>query len=364
MFEHGHARRAMQALSSVTALADLNTAAERDQLRSLHPPATTGLPDLPASAPEIFVDLDWMAAEMRASNNGAAAGPSGYGSNYLSVLAADPHCVQALAFFIQQIVNNKLPEVLRDLLTTSIVVSIKKSTESRRPIAIGDIFYRMAARYAQHRIRIPIHNKLRAHQYGTGHPDGCTQIVQSIQHLLRDPSCSVWEPIMRPMACLSVDVRNAFNTIDRAAILRALYSSPELDACWRTVAFGYGKASQLLMRCDDSTPDSEAFIESRTGVRQGDPLAAYLFSLGMHPIYEELSKLTTHGCFAFIDDGHYVGTIEQCWTVWERVKPLLQQLNLFVNEDKCEFTCFFPDSALHSGDITALGKFRDTSLQD
>ena len=136
---------------------------------------------------------------------------------------------------------------------------------------------------------------------------------------------------MRPMACLSVDVRNAFNTIDRAAILRALYSSPELAPCWRTVAFGYGKPSQLLMRCDDSTPDSEAFIESQTGVRQGDPLAAYLFSLGMHPIYEELSKLTTHGCFAFIDDGHYIGTIEQCWAVWERVRPLLQQLGLSVN---------------------------------
>lgn len=222
MFEQGHARRAMQALSSVTALADLNTPEERDMLRALHPSAASGLPDLPESAPEIFVDLDWMAAEMTASNNGAAAGPSGYGSNYLAVLAADPHCVQAPASFIQQIVNNKLPEVLRDLLTTSIVVSIKKSTDGRRPIAIGDIFYRMAARYAQHKVAAPIHNMLRAHQYGTGHPDGCTQIVQSIQHLLRDPSCSVWDPVMRPMACISVDVRNAFNTIDRAAILRAL----------------------------------------------------------------------------------------------------------------------------------------------
>ncbi|HEX3642193.1 MAG TPA: hypothetical protein VHV10_12955, partial [Ktedonobacteraceae bacterium] len=56
MFEQGHPRRAMQALSSVTALADLNTAEERDKLRSLHPPTTSGLPDLPESAPEIVVN--------------------------------------------------------------------------------------------------------------------------------------------------------------------------------------------------------------------------------------------------------------------------------------------------------------------
>jgi Reverse transcriptase (RNA-dependent DNA polymerase) len=363
LFEHGHARRAMQSLSSVTSLADLSIAREREKLRCLHPPANGTLPDLPADAPEVVVDLDWMAAEMRASDNGASAGPSGYGSNYLSVLSADPHCVQALAFFVQQIVNHKLPEVLQTLLTTCIVVSIKKTSNGRRPIAIGDIFYRMAARYSQHRIAEPLNNKLRLCQYGTGHPDGCTLIVQSIQHLLRDPSCSIQQPIFRPMACLSVDIKNAFNTIDRAAILRALYSSPELSACWRTVAFGYGKPTQLLMRCEDSTPDSEAFIESRTGVRQGDPLAAYLFSLGIHPVYEELSRLTLHGCFAYIDDGHYVGSIAECWTVWERMAPLLRQLGLSVNEDKCELTCFNLHRVHYPSDRMALDQFRSTNIK-
>jgi len=53
------------------------------------------------------------------SDTGAPPGPSGWGSNYLSVLADDPHCVQAMAFFVQQIVNNKLPDTVRTLLTAS-----------------------------------------------------------------------------------------------------------------------------------------------------------------------------------------------------------------------------------------------------
>ena len=58
---------------------------------------------------------------------------------------------------------------------------------------------------------------------------------------------------------------------------RAVYSRPELKGCWRTVAFGYGQPSRLLMQCGETVPDSEAFIESQMGVRQGDPLAAMLF---------------------------------------------------------------------------------------
>ena len=78
------------------------------------------------------------------------------------------------------------------------------------------------------------------------------------------------------MACLSVDVANAFNSVDRAAVLRVVYSSPELAQCWGMVEFGYGSPSLLLMRCDDTVSDSEAFVESQTGVRQGDPLAGLL----------------------------------------------------------------------------------------
>ncbi len=45
------------------------------------------------------------------------------------------------------------------------------------------------------------------------------------------------------------------------------------------------------------------------------------------------------------------------------MKPLLQQLGLSVNEDKCEFTCFFPSYVRHSGDLAALDKFKATSLK-
>ena len=58
---------------------------------------------------------------------------------------------------------------------------------------------------------------------------------------------------------------NAFNSIDRAALLRAVYGNAELAACWRMVSFGYSHSSLLLMPCGDEVSEADAFLESSNG---------------------------------------------------------------------------------------------------
>ena len=106
-----------------------------------------------ADAPMAVVDVEWMFHEMHGSSDtGAAAGPAGYGSNYLSVLAEDRHCVEAMALFVTHMVNNTLPATVRTFLTTCTLVSLSKDNGGRRPIAIGDLFYRLASRFVVSKI--------------------------------------------------------------------------------------------------------------------------------------------------------------------------------------------------------------------
>ena len=56
---------------------------------------------------------------------------------------------------------------------------------------------------------------------------------------------------LRQVITLSIDITNAFNTVDRAVLLRAVYSQPAVAKCWRMVSFGYGRPSLLLMDCGD-----------------------------------------------------------------------------------------------------------------
>lgn len=380
LFEDGHSHKAMETLSSATELADLNSPEERAKLRTLHPSSQQPIHECPWDAPEIAVDWRWIQLEMIASDNGSASGPSSYGSNYLSVLATDQHCVDALTFLIQQIVNNRLPNVVRTLLTTCLLVSLVKDEKGgRRPIAIGDIFYRMAARYAVSLVTDKVQKKLAPHQYGVGTSDGCTQIVQSIQHILthdaqksapgtspQDMKAGAAESQTtptRPMACLSIDIANAFNTIDRAVMLRTLYSDVSLRQCWKAVAFGYGKPSLLLMQTDECIADDEAFIESRAGVRQGDPLAALLFSLAMHDVYDRLARKVSAGCYAYVDDAHFLGTLEECLLVWRQLPALLAPLGLSVNPSKCELTCFSMQHIDHDSDRRALDAFQSSPIK-
>ena len=384
----GHVPRALRALTSTIGKADLDDASERATLRALHPSGPAELPQCPSDAPELVVDPSWMADEMSRSDTGAAPGPSGYGSNFIQVLATDTACVAAMAVLIGHIVNNKLPPAVRDLLNTCILVSLDKGGGGRRPVAMGDMFYRMAARVALSLVLDPAQRTLRPHQFAVGAEDGCTQVVQSLQHLLSlpptppplgprpphqfafpRPEGAVPRPAPapvdrtpRPLACLSIDIVNAFNSVNRAAVLRAVYGNGELAACWRAVAFGYGHPSLLLLPCAADVPVGEAFIESSNGVRQGDPLAALLFCLVMHPVYARVAQVCRSGCFAFSDDGHAVGWLEECWKAWQLLPALLEPLGLRVNPAKCELTCFHTDALRHPADVEALEAFRSAGV--
>ena len=125
----------------------------------------------------------------------------------------------------------------------------------------------------------------------------CPALLTSTLDQTRQPQ-QVWPPNVR----LRVDVKNAFHTVDHAVMLRAMYVLPQLRACWRMVAFSHGQPSMLLMRCHHSVDSDEAVMESYAEVRQGDLLAALLFSVAMHDVYDSVAGTVCGGCFAYMDD--------------------------------------------------------------
>lgn len=83
------------------------------------------------------------------------------------------------------------------------------------------------------------------------------------------------------MVLLKVDFRNAFNCIDRSAMLLADVQEhfPSLS---RWVTFCYGQHSLLFFGSNE--------ILSASGVQQGDPLGPLLFSLVLHRLTTELRE--------------------------------------------------------------------------
>jgi hypothetical protein len=114
-----------------------------------------------------------------------------------------------------------------------------------------------------------------------------------------------------PRAALAVDFKNAFNERRRDEILTVLLEESKLQSMWRLAHWAYSASTPLLTIGDSG--NYEARLQSRQGVRQGDPLGSLLFDLSMKHIYAQVrAEVPDVHAFAIHDDLTFVGAPNKC----------------------------------------------------
>ena len=167
------------------------------------------------------------------------------------------------------------------------------------------------------------------HQLGFGIAAGAEAAVHDsrvyIKHLSSDK------------AVVKVDFQNAFNSIRRDRLLKAVEDHiPDL------LPFVYSAFSSpsILMWGDGQLLSTE-------GIQQGDPLGPMLFCLGIHKL---VSSLSSEFCIFYLDDGTIGGNFEELQANLEKIEDHEKALGLFLNVEKSEliFHCQFAVSTLLS----------------
>ena len=140
---------------------------------------------------------------------------------------------------------------------------------------------------------------------------------------------------------VALDCKNAFNSITRSAFMRVI--AERFPGLWDWAYTLYGAPTELYVRRDGMPPE---IIRSLCGTRQGCPLGAQFFCLGLHPLLLAIqSMLGDRGVVvAYCDDIHHDCAWYGSWAaVWHYMRawvaPLrgmqLAQLGHGRHVDKC-----------------------------
>ena len=200
----------------------------------------------------------------------SAPGPSGWSFGMIGQGIKDSvHFRDFLLKLISTMkVDHNVPAA--DWLRCAMLYPLRKKDDGIRPIACGEAFARLTAKWIINSIRPS--DYLLPEQYGVG--TGVDEVLCHINDSI--PLCV--------NGISSFDISNAFNSLSRHHIGSVLgVFCPALLGYFR---WGYGVISDLFLR----GPDGVHVVQSQEGGRQGDPLFPFLFSLGIRPLVDELGE--------------------------------------------------------------------------
>jgi len=250
-------------------------------------------------------------------------GPSGWVYEHLKVIAGSERAFHLLLGVINTIAQGSLPSDIAETMSASLLLPIPKEDGSIRPIAMGDIFSRLAMRCACFQLGESMEKSLAPHQYGVSCKLGAELMVHTIEATLhQNPS----------FVMAGFDISNAFNCVNRFAMLRLLSEQPgALRTLFPMVLQLYGTPAPLIVRGTDHSD-----LLSSSGTRQGCPLSSYLFALAIQPVLKELHvEFDTVMPLAFADDIRLIGPAEAVQAASRALLDKLGRLNLQCNTSKC-----------------------------
>ena len=302
-------------------LADVSCSDTMEKLKDLHPAADPPTFGEPPNTPHIPITAAVLKKRLKRLPKGSAAGPSGWTYEHLQAVAYGTSAgFEALLELINAILEGELEDT-PELLACRLIPLVKPGG-GIRPIAIGEVWVRLAALCALDACGVPGTSFLPL-QLGVGVPGGAQCMSHAITAYLRKHVHHV---------AVQLDWKNAFNSLDRTAMVKAVAErAPSLS---RFVRWAYARPSPLLVGYE---PGEQRVLFSQTGTRQGDPLSPFCFAATLQGVLEKLQRLHPQvTIIAYADDTFLLGDADAVAEAARDLQELGLEIHLQARPDKCK----------------------------
>lgn len=317
--EQGDFRAAVRLICSTDVLAD-NSPSTIQALKDKHPPAASGHFAVPPPLlRSLLVATTDVAAAIRSFPKGSAGGLDGLKPQHLKDLLCEPSSadllLSALTEFVNLLLAGTCPDDISPLMFGGNLTALSKKDGGIRPIAVGSVLRRVAAKCAAKSALTQLSGLLAPRQLGVGVRGGAEAAVHAARRFAGRMDVD--------QVLIKLDFKNAFNTLKREAILDAVHrQAPDI---YNLCRLAYGQSSSLNFK--------GTIILSEQGCQQGDPLGPLLFSLTINSMLQDLKSELVLG---YLDDITIGGQLSVVTDDFFNLQSRAADLGLQLNEQKCE----------------------------
>ncbi|GKE36208.1 putative reverse transcriptase domain-containing protein [Tanacetum coccineum] len=301
-------------------------------LKAKHPyKPPPSMPSITFSEPPLVAEIDSVFSCIKSFPKSTSCGRDGLRAQHiLDALCGEGYATATdLLKVITSVVNlwlaGRCPPILAEFVAFAPLMPLLKPDSEIRPIAVGTIWRRLVSKVAMKGVGKEMSKYLSDFQFGVGVSGGAKAILHSVNRVLSEYHND------GSLAMLTVDFLNAFNLVDRSALLHEVRVKCPSISLW--VDFLYGQASRLYI--------GHTHIWCAIRVQQGDPLGPLLFALILHPLLHKIKdscKLLFHAWY--LDDGTVIGYSKEVARVLDIIKVSGPGLGLELNIKKIEI--FWP----------------------
>ena len=173
------------------------------------------------------------------------------------------------------LLRGNIPIFARDAMFGASLCALNKKAGGIRPIAVGSVYRRLASKIAAGHAARALASDFAPVQLGVGIKNGCEAAVHATRSFLSSAD------FLGPgSALIKIDVKNAFNSLHRDAMLTQVK-----DRCPSIYSLAH-----LAYRAPSPLYVGTSLIWSCSGVQQGDPLGPLLFALTINPFIKNLTS--------------------------------------------------------------------------